>query len=312
MKYKVYTAPAIEPITLAEAKAHIYAESVSFESQVGITQIIASGNHAVAAAYSLKGTGVDVSAKAATVIALITGTIQTGGTVDAKLQDSDIDSDAEYKDVSGAAFTQCSTSNTVQKLTYTGEKKYVRAVATIAVHAADFGIQALTSDPATDEDTYLTGLITTARELAEEYARQAFITQTIDLYLDDFPGDRFIKLPKPPLQEITSVQYYDGDEALQTLAATTYNVDTIDLVGKIVLKKNENWPTTSGETNCVIIRFIAGYGDAASDVPSFIRHAVLMAIADLYGNRGDVPEAEKMILPERARRMLAVKRAERV
>lgn len=58
-----------------------------------------------------------------------------------------------------------------------------------------------------------------------------------------------------------------------------------------------------------MIRFTAGYGDAAEDVPQAIRHGILIEIAKLYENREDVvvgkainmmPAPERLLWPYRA------------
>ena len=51
----------------------------------------------------------------------------------------------------------------------------------------------------TDEDDLITTFIEAAREYCEEYQNRAYITQTWDLSLDEFPDSPY-SLPKPPLQ----------------------------------------------------------------------------------------------------------------
>lgn len=59
------------------------------------------------------------------------------------------------------------------------------------------------------EDQYLTDLIAAARRHCESFQGRAYVTQTWDLYLNGFPQG-CIKVPLPPLQEITWIKYKDS------------------------------------------------------------------------------------------------------
>ena len=139
-----------------------------------------------------------------------------------------------------------------------------------------------------DEDTLLTNLIEAGRQMAESVTRRALITQTWYLYLDDWP-DEEIEIPYPPLQSVTAVTYTAAGDASQygnTWSADEYDVDTDSEPGRILPAYGEGWPSDSLDTtNPIRVEFVAGYGDAAADVPEPIRQWILHCVAHLYENR---------------------------
>lgn len=288
--WQIYTQPQEEPISLAEAKAHLKVEAGSLEENISVSQVIAPGEHAIAAAYSLKGTAIDVSLAGEVVAVLDVGNCGSpAGTIDAKLQESDTNLEADFTDVPDGAFTQVTGGNDNQAFTlaYTGTCKYLRGVAQIAGAACQFGLSLIQHTPKSDEDQAITRYIKTARRWCEKYHGFAYVTQTWDLYLEHFPACDHIDLPRPPLQSVTHVKYKDSnDGTLTTLATTEYLVDTMSEPGRICLKSGKVWPATYPEAQAVQIRFVAGYG-AATAVPDEVKDAILRKVADLYANKGD-------------------------
>src|SRR5437763_16301306 len=110
----------------------------------------------------------------------------------------------------------------------------------------------------TSEDATTTSFITAARQWAEDWRGQSFISQTWDYFLDQFPrwydaytldggftpfgaqswfgsssfGRREppILLPRPPLQSVTSVKYTPYNASQQTLDPATYQVDASNVL----------------------------------------------------------------------------------
>jgi uncharacterized phiE125 gp8 family phage protein len=140
------------------------------------------------------------------------------------------------------------------------------------------------------DDAYVSALITAARERVELFLRRALITQVFELTLDHFPhGMRSSNIPRPPIQEVEHVKYIDTSGIVQTLPPETYAVDTSsNEIGRIALAWNRFWPIARCSINAVVIRFVAGYGDAPGDVPQAIRHGILIEVSNLYENREDV------------------------
>ena len=144
-----------------------------------------------------------------------------------------------------------------------------------------------------DDDTYISTLIAAARETTENITNRALVSQTWKLYLDSFPPEgAAIILPRPPLISVTSVEYYDESDTLQTWTNTKYTVDSDSIKAKIYPTRNESFPSARLYPKSVIVTYVAGYEDSgaspedlADNVPSAIKQAILILVAQMYENR---------------------------
>jgi uncharacterized phiE125 gp8 family phage protein len=300
--YALKTAPTVEPVTLAEVKEHLRLDSASFLDALSAEQTIAPGSHGIAAAYSLTGASVEVLGYEAVVV-LEAGTNGAGGTVDVKLQESD--DGTSWTDVTAGAFAQVTgaNDNDTYELGYPGTLRYVRAVATVAGASCEFGVAVLLRSTALEDETFLTALITVARTHTENYLERSIITQTWECVLDSWPSDPCV-LSRGPLQSVTSIKYYDTDNVEATVAATVYFADIYG--GRIGLGYSQTWPSeTLRPINGVVIEFVAGYGDAAADVPDPVKHAILLLIGHLYEHRELSIEAALKLAPMAYHALLA-------
>lgn len=157
----------------------------------------------------------------------------------------------------------------------------------------------------TMDDGIIGGMITAARRYCETATKSQFITATYLFVLDLFPqiGQQWqwvgtpIRLPMPPLQSITSVQYLDSTGTLQTLASDKYTVDTVSKPGRIVPIFFEPWPVTIPQPNSVQITMVCGFGDDGSDVPQSYCQAISMLAAHYYRNREAVSDVSLLPVP---------------
>ena len=133
------------------------------------------------------------------------------------------------------------------------------------------------------DDILLASLIKQSREWCEDYQGKKFITQTLELVLDQFPYSDYIEFKAcSPVQSVTSVKYYDTNGTEYTFASSNYIVDTDSFINKIVLAYNKIFPTTILQpVNGVRIRFVAGYGDT-SVVPESVKWAMVLHMKLLY------------------------------
>ena len=287
MNAVIYAAPATEPISLTELLLHLRHESSDIADSLATTQSILPGSHVIADNYTTHaGASVDVLGKTA-IVNLNSGTVGAGGTVDAKIQESN--DNTTWTDWTGGAFAQVTAANdnAIQEKEYTGTYRYIRVVAKVTVAACEFGADIITVSQESIEGDLLNDLITTAREHVEDITRRALLTQTWDYYLNDWPSGNAIILPFGNLASVTSISYKDTDGTETTLTETTdYLVETNgEGFGRIVLPYGESWPSdVLYPSNPIKIRFVCGW-TAAPDVPGRIRTAVKMIAADLYENR---------------------------
>jgi len=145
----------------------------------------------------------------------------------------------------------------------------------------------LDHDEHTEDDLIKTTLIPAARKYCELRQNRTYITQTWELWLDAFPDKGYIEIPKPPLQSVDSIKYYDTSDSEATFSSSYYTVDDKDQYSpKVFLNYGQSWPSTALRPyNGVCVTFVAGYGDDGYDVPQNVRSAMLLFIGHLYENR---------------------------
>ena len=154
-----------------------------------------------------------------------------------------------------------------------------------------------------DYDSRIEAFIAAAREQVERDTERTLITTTWQLNLDAFPlairqpathgeleraRSRYapdlakIKLPRPPLQSVNTVDYIDTGGVSQTLGSSKYDVDANSEPARLVEAYGESWPATRDVVNAVTIEYVAGFGDAEADVPQALREAILTVVETLH------------------------------
>jgi len=137
-----------------------------------------------------------------------------------------------------------------------------------------------------DENTYLNRLIDVGIGMvdAKGILGQGLITQTWAQWMANSPP-REVALQLGPVQSVTAVKYYDANGDLQTDTLANYDVFGLSYNKTVKPKTGYNWPTAQVRQDAIKIEYVIGYGDAPTDVPDTIRHAMLMLIAYWYENR---------------------------
>lgn len=164
----------------------------------------------------------------------------------------------------------------------------------------DFKLHAYIPDDS--QDSILPTYISAAREKCEVECERTFATQTYKLTIDTFPCDGgFIRLRRPPVQSVTSIQYKDSTGHLQTLDPSMYLVDYNDQYSpRIIPTPNNSWPTTQDSVATIEIIYVAGYpGDTANDaIPARAKLAIMMEATAMYERRSPLSESQVFTNPQ--------------
>jgi len=169
----------------------------------------------------------------------------------------------------------------------------VTAPAIEPITTAEAAQQCEVADGIAYHERKLNSLIQAAREKVETDTGRAIISQTWDYTFDLFPyGLEPIYLPKSPVSSVTSLKYYDTSNVQQTLATTVYKTFLDREPAEIRLKYQQQWPFLYGEQGVITVRFVCGYGAAATAVPESLKAAMLLLIGTWFENR----EAEMPVI----------------
>ena len=135
---------------------------------------------------------------------------------------------------------------------------------------------------AEDDSTYnseIEDLIQAAREQWEHDTDSVLCYQTwrirVQSLVDRFP------LPKRPVDAITSITYYDGNNASQTLSSSLYQLH----VNEFRLAYQSTLPATSARWDAWTINYRCGYSQDATLVPAIAKRAMMLLVGHYFENR---------------------------
>lgn len=149
-----------------------------------------------------------------------------------------------------------------------------------------------------DDDTILTRLIDVAVAYTDVRGAlgQAMITQKWAQWINSNPPQN-VSLILGPVQSVTAVKYYDTDGVLQTDDVNNYQVFGTEFATVISPKDSFAWPVSQQRSDAIKIEYEIGYGDAITDVPQTIRHALMLLIGHWYDNREQTGADELSNIP---------------
>lgn len=161
----------------------------------------------------------------------------------------------------------------------TGAPTSVVPLPELIAHVRGQGV--IDEDPA--EEAGLKEFGEAAEDAVEKELRRALAQQTWVLRLAAFPCF-WLKLPRPPLKTLTSVQYVDPNGSLLTLDPSKYVVDSSAEPARLYPAYGLDWPDTRWQPDAVRVTYDAGGADYQS-IPALIRVAIKMTAAGMYENR---------------------------
>lgn len=149
----------------------------------------------------------------------------------------------------------------------------------------------------TDDDTLLSALLSAAVDHvdADGVLGRAMITQSWAQWVPPSPGR--VRLSMGPFQSLTAVNYYDSAGVLQAADVADFDVRKAGDFVTVGPKDGATWPGTQTRADAIKITYVAGFGDAASDVPQGIRHAMFMLVGHWYENREAASELRLVDAP---------------
>lgn len=158
----------------------------------------------------------------------------------------------------------------------------------------------------THDDGYIVALISAARSWCEDYLEMTFITSQWKMTMDGFP--EVISLPRPPCSQVLTdvvITYVPSPSGVSVvLPSSEYRIERLSVPAIIMPNYSQSWPSTLDDINSVSVTWYAGYGDSSLNVPTGIRHAILMLVATWYERRQAVDSVSSSEVTLGARTLL--------
>ena len=154
------------------------------------------------------------------------------------------------------------TGPTAEPLTLSEAKKQLEIATSDATH-----------------DAHLQSAIVEARQQWEHDTDSVCCYQTWKLRVPAISDG--LRLPKRPVQSITTLKYYDGANALQTWSSTNYQLHVNDLR----LAYQVTLPATSDRWDAWEVTYRLGYSQDGFLVPAIAKRAMLLILAYYFENR---------------------------
>ena len=147
-----------------------------------------------------------------------------------------------------------------------------------------------------DEDALLPIYIAAARRACEHETGRRLITQTLMLYLDEFPAAE-IDLQVAPVQSVSSIRYADTLGVQQTISSSDYVLDSTTIPGWVLPAYGVSWPSSRAVANAIEVTFTAGYGADGSAVPEDLKLWMLLHVGHWHANRAAANDRALTALP---------------
>lgn len=136
------------------------------------------------------------------------------------------------------------------------------------------------------DDDLIESYIRAATELAEHETQTIIRPTVLGLITSGMPSGAF-ELTGRPVRDVTSITYYDGDDAIQTLSGSPAPWVLVpsgpDAPALLYPAVGASWPSVGSRPDGVTVTYTAGY-TKAQDIPQMLRIGIGMVAAELYKN----------------------------
>ena len=159
------------------------------------------------------------------------------------------------------------------------------------------------------DDTYIDGLVDTARTIVESRSGWKMFTQTLELRADSFnekgladpTAKDIIGLRVAPVASITSIKYYNTADSDTEISNTDYWTDLLGVPCRLQIKNS--WPSTNERIGNVRIRLVAG--TVKDKIPEHLLLAVKLLVGHWYENREETITGTQInTIPEGVNRII--------
>ena len=150
----------------------------------------------------------------------------------------------------------------------------------------------------TDDDTLLTRLIAVAVAYTDVTGAlgHAMISQKWGQWVSSTPPQS-VKLILGPVIQVNAVKYYDTDGDLQTDTLSNYQITGTSFASYVEPAEGFDWPVTQERADAIRIEYTIGYGEATTDIPDTLRHALMLLVGHWYDNRENTAMDELSNIP---------------
>lgn len=115
--------------------------------------------------------------------------------------------------------------------------------------------------------------------------RRAFIAQDWRVSVERADGLARLFAPLPALESVRIDYYPPDNETLTQADLADFRLIKGPDWSYLEPKPGKSWPSVDDRPDALQAVFTCGYGEAASDVPAPIRHAIKLLVGHLYENR---------------------------
>lgn len=105
------------------------------------------------------------------------------------------------------------------------------------------------------------------------------------------------------MRELIAVTVFDADGAASVLAPEGYQLDAVSSPARIRFARR---PAPGLALNGIEIDFLAGFGEAGTDVPDLLKRAMLILVAHWHEFRGAFgPDSQPVSIPNEFHRLIS-------